>query len=246
MRVIEKIYNKYFNNTVDKVTLAVISVYGILVMLLSFLMIIEDESIVKSIVKTISGNVGFYMPWVIIIMPVVRFSQIINEKNVLEGITAKSYKEKFIEMIKIYAVMYLVYVFVAIIHKILLPIVNNDFKTTEDMKFVFGNYLYTMCFSIGMAMYCISGSIVRNLGGVKLTLGILITGIAFYMNSAMFNLINILTRGKGVKLYLGTNSISNTISYFGVIIVYIIFIFVFMKFILKNINKIDPKKTWWI
>ena len=242
MKKIESLFNRHFNNVADKVTLGAILIYGILVILLSVLVIFGNDIMLKSIVNSVLGNVSFYIPWIIGIMPVIRYSQIVLEKNVLEGITAKSYKEKFLEMLKIYTAMFLLFLCIAIIHKVLIQIIDNGYENSRDIIFFAESYLAMVSFSIGLGMYTICGGIMKNLGKFNITTGILITGIIFYMNSNIFSLIDVFVGQKMINTYLMTGLMSGKYGYLVKIIFNIIFNFIFVKFILKNINKIDTRK----
>lgn len=129
MNGIERLYNKYFINRLDKIILETILFYGGCIILLSLLFLIGNNTILNSIVNRVTESIPFYIPVLIGMFPLVRYYRIILGRDVLDEITPKSYSCRILDVIKLYIFFTIGFIVLLIIHRVLLPViimVSND------------------------------------------------------------------------------------------------------------------------
>lgn len=232
MREIERIYNKYLIDILDKIILGVIIIYGILLVMI---MIIGNGTFEKTIVNRILDNLGGIISWTIGLIPVIRYYRIIITDNVLENITPKNYNDRLLEVIKLYGGMIFVFLCLLTMHKLIFPIFSGNFNNASDIIYSYQRDLSTISFFVMGGLFCIMSSVKRNQQKVN---SVIIVVIAIFVFNIQDDINKLITTSLGFDLHSGVYSLTASIG----INVCLSFIFIFI--ILKNINKFDTRKIY--
>lgn len=242
MKRIEKLYNKYFNNVIDKVALGIVLTYGISVILLGIMLVTGNDTFFRAVVNRFAESIKVYVIWFLGIIPTIRYYQIIFKESILEDIAPKNYKKRFLEMYKVYIGMFLMAMTILFIHALLLPIINSksDNIGVTILLFVKSNIsgVSMIASSVLLGIYAIVFSVFMNVNKSKSVLKVVIVMGIYILYGKVYGLLPDLFNTE-----IGNGYMLNYIyKYLVSIIVNLSLSVIFMRYILNNINKIDVKK----
>lgn len=239
MEKLERLYHKHFNSIIEKIALGFILIYGASVICLSILILIGDNTILKTAVNRVAESVKFYIPIGIGFIPVIRYSEIIKRKSILEEITSKSYKDRFAEVVKLWQVLLVSSIGILIIHKLVLPIISNGSSEifTSIIVALKNDFMldgYIISYSILLGSTIIGSSVFRDCSKVNIFLKIIFMLVCVYMYSKVIEFIP--------NLFVNENEMYYKINYiykYAIQIIINIGLTILMgRFIFNNINKV--------
>lgn len=237
MNSMERLYNKYFNNRVDKLTLSSILAYGGCIILLSLLLLTGSDGILKSIVNSITESISSYVLVLIGMIPVVRYYQIILGRDVLEEITAKSYSNRILDVVKLYIFFAIGFIVLLIIHRVLLPVIimvsNDDVVVgiTDIISYTFISEILSVSFLILLGSSLIGLEVFKGSGKSNL----------FIM--CIFGYIYVRLGSWLTEVFLSKSDTSYILISTVKIIANITLTIVIGKFIINNIGKVKLGKS---